>query len=95
RARRPMPEIGDFPEVGQRDYRSKTDAFRGHAGAPRRFEDASSGPPPRKRGLLQRLVDAGRGRRPMEDVALDDSEDRKRPLPEDPTMPAFVKRDRR
>lgn len=95
RARRSMPEIGDFPEVGQRDYHSKSNAFRGPAGAPRRFEGPSSGPPSRKRGLLQRLVDAGRGRRPAEDVASDESEGRERPLPEDPTMPAFVKRDRR
>jgi cell division protein FtsZ len=95
RARRPMPEIGDFPEVGQRDYHSKADAFRGQAGPPRRFEGPSSGPPLRKRGLLQRLVDAGRGRRSAEDIASDDSEGRERPLPEDPTLPAFVKRDRR
>jgi cell division protein FtsZ len=95
RARRPMPEIGDFPEVGQRDYHSKADAFRGQSGGPRRSDGASSSPLPRKRGLLQRLVDAGRGRHPVEDVEPDVSEGNERPLPEDPTMPAFVKRDRR
>jgi hypothetical protein len=95
RARRPMPEIGDFPEVGQRDYHSKADAFRKQSGGPRRSDGASSSALPRKRGLLQRLVDAGRGRHPVEDVEPDVSEGNERPLPEDPTMPAFVKRDRR
>jgi cell division protein FtsZ len=95
RARRHMPEIGDFPDVGQRDYHSKADAFRGQAGAPARFDGASSSPPPRKRGLLQRLVDAGRGRHPVEDIGPDASGSNERPLPEDPTLPAFVKRGRR
>jgi cell division protein FtsZ len=95
RARRHMPEIGDFPDVGQRDYHSKADAFRGQAGAPARFDGASSSPPPRKRGLLQRLVDAGRGRHPVENIGPDASGSNERPLPEDPTLPAFVKRGRR
>jgi cell division protein FtsZ len=95
RARRPMPEIGDFPEVGQRDYHSKADTLREQPSAPRRFDGASSGSPPRKRGLLQRLVDAGRGRQSAEDAAPDVSERNERPLPEDPTVPAFVRRDRR
>lgn len=94
RARRPMPEIDDFPEVGQRDYRSKTGPFRRHADAPRRFDDATSTPPPQKRGLLQRLVDAGRGRRAPEDMSPEAETGSERPLPEDPTLPAFVKRDR-
>jgi hypothetical protein len=95
RGRRPMPEIADFPEVGQREYRSKTDPLNGRVGAPRRFGDEGSPSPPRRRGLLQRLVDAGRGRRPADDASSDVAAGSERPLPEDPTLPAFVKRDRR
>ncbi|MFM9845718.1 MAG: cell division protein FtsZ [Hyphomicrobiaceae bacterium] len=95
RGRRPMPEIADFPEVAQREYHSKTDPLNGRVSAPRNFDDAGSSVPPRRRGLLQRLVDAGRGRRPAEDASPDVAAGSERPLPEDPTLPAFVKRDRR
>ncbi len=94
RGRRPMPEIEDFPEVGQREYLSKSDPFRAQEGAPRVFGAPAPSPPPRKRGLLQRLVDAGRGRRAPEDDSPDAGAGNERPLPEDPTLPAFVKRDR-
>lgn len=95
RGRRPMPEIADFPEVGQREYRSKSSPFKGQAATPRRFDDGASTPAPRKRGLLQRLVDAGRGRHSSEDASPEIAAGSERPLPEDPTLPAFVKRDRR
>jgi cell division protein FtsZ len=94
RGRRPMPEIEDFPHVGQRDYASKSDSYRAQDGAPRGFGAPASSSPPRKRGLLQRLVDAGRGRRSPEDVSHDAERASERPLPEDPTVPAFIKRDR-
>ena len=94
RSRRPMPEIEDFPEVGQREYLSKSAPFRGPEGAPRVFGAPAPSSPPRKRGLLQRLVDAGRGRRSPEDDSSDAEAASERPLPEDPTLPAFVKRDR-
>ncbi len=94
RARRPMPDIEDFPHVGQREYASKSDSYRPQDGGSRGFGAPASASPPRKRGLLQRLVDAGRGRRP-DGVAEDAEAGSERPLPEDPTVPAFIKRDRR
>jgi hypothetical protein len=89
-----MPEIEDFPHVGQREYVSKSDSYRSQDGGPRGFGAPASSSPPRKRGLLQRLVDAGRGRRPPDDVSQNVDAGRERPLPEDPTVPAFIKRDR-
>jgi cell division protein FtsZ len=63
RAGRRMPDLQDFPPVGQRDYRAKAGQYSDESehgsrvNGPSRDDDQ-----PRKRSLLQRLVSASRGR---------------------------------
>jgi cell division protein FtsZ len=71
RPQRRMPDVGDFPEVGQREYLAKAGAAHEHAvppplpasGSPRIYNSRPE-PKPRKRGLFARIT--GRGRREAE-----------------------------
>jgi len=96
RARRPMPDVEDFPPVGQREYRAKMGQDRDGAGAPRIYGAQPPATEPRKRGLFQRLVDAGRGRRADEEPqGMDNREEEiSRPPADEMSLPHFVKRDR-
>ncbi len=82
RTARRIPDIDEFPEVGQREYRAKT----GGASAPVRPQPApqvyhqAKDAPERKSSLLQRLVGAGRKPAPVRE---DD--------PEDGRLPPFLK----
>jgi cell division protein FtsZ len=55
-----MPDVDDFPPVGQREYRAKV----GHVSPtppPPRVPSASSSQEPPRRGLLQRIINRARG----------------------------------
>ena len=63
RAGRRMPDLQDFPPVGQREYRAKTGQYPDESEyGPRAYGPLSGDQQPRKRSLLQRLVSASRGR---------------------------------
>jgi cell division protein FtsZ len=63
RAGRRMPDLQDFPPVGQREYRAKTGQYPDESDhGPRAYGPLSGDQQPRKRSLLQRLVSASRGR---------------------------------
>jgi cell division protein FtsZ len=63
RAGRRMPDLQDFPPVGQREYRAKSEHYGDDPESePRVYAPLSDEPPPRRRSLLQRLVSASRGR---------------------------------
>ena len=69
---RRMPEVGDFPEVGQREYRNKVLGEAGSdapAGDPDWYESAR----PQRKGLLGRLTDRVRGGR--ESIDADSHDD--------------------
>ncbi len=76
RPQRRMPEVNDFPAVGQREYRAKSHQYGAPAaagppalppappaGAPRIYDDRHEPVPPKRNGsLFQRLVGSGGGR---------------------------------
>jgi cell division protein FtsZ len=61
RGARRMPDVDDFPPVGQREYRAKV----GHTPSPPpplpRVPSESTTQEPARRGLLQRIIDRARG----------------------------------
>lgn len=57
-ASRRMPEVDDFPPVGQREYRAKAAPVVATTGP--RVYNAKGSPPPRKPGLFERLTKLGR-----------------------------------
>ena len=60
---RRMPELGDFPEIGQREYQAKMQRGGPATGGP--AQSSGNAPSPaRKRGLLERLT--GRAKRPTD-----------------------------
>jgi cell division protein FtsZ len=89
RGRPRIPEVDEFPPIAQRAYHAASNHDEVH-----RAEVAPSAPSaaadeqPRRRGLLQRLVDAGRGRRLEEDEPPRDSSSH----PADHEPPAFARR---
>ena len=71
RSPRRMPEVDDFPAVGQREYRAKANQYGAPSGPdlpvppgapPRIFDERPEPQPARRTGLFQRLVGSGLGR---------------------------------
>jgi cell division protein FtsZ len=60
---RRMPEVDDFPAVGQREYRARATAAVPATGAGPRVYKAAGGSAPRKPGLFERLTNLGKGGR--------------------------------
>ncbi len=73
RAGRRMPQVEDFPAVGQREYRAKVGYDAGHSGG----SNAPVEQKPQRRGLLQRFL--GRSRRTDEVEVSNTAEVRQEP----------------
>ncbi|MGE0627666.1 MAG: cell division protein FtsZ [Hyphomicrobiaceae bacterium] len=66
RGHRRLPDVGDFPAVGQREYRAKMEQYDGRS-VPRAYAARPPAEPPRKLGFLQRLAGVGRKQTQPED----------------------------
>ena len=64
---RRMPDIEDFPAVGQRDYHAKTASPEAGSSPPRAYQ--ASEPAQKKSSLLQRLTGGALGRRAVPEAA--------------------------
>jgi len=91
RSRSRIPEVEEFPPIAQHEYRMRAGRDPEAPLQRVRQETDVDNEPPRKRGLIQRLVDAGRGRRPDHEI-LDRNERQPPDNGEDP--PAFIRRNK-
>ena len=93
---RRLPEVDDFPVVGQREYRAKAGQYaEPQAGsAPRVYDEPGNESPPARAGIFQRLVAAGRGREADNGNRTGDTprDGRRR---EAPQLPFFFNKDKR
>ncbi|MCB1520955.1 MAG: cell division protein FtsZ [Hyphomicrobiaceae bacterium] len=69
RTARRMPEVDDFPPVGQREYYARTGAEAPRAVAPAGSVQQAQGGQPRRPGLFERI--AGMGRRAADSAGID------------------------
>lgn len=93
-----MPEVGDFPAVGQREFRAKAqqyDAAAEPGAAPRVYGDRPE-PAQKRGGLFQRLVGGhGRGGQPEQPTVRQASSGKdQKATGTGPDLPFFYSKDK-
>ncbi|MFM9943429.1 MAG: cell division protein FtsZ [Hyphomicrobiaceae bacterium] len=95
RTGRRLPEVDDFPVVGQREYRAKAGQYaEPPAGPPRVYDGGGNESPPQRGGIFQRIVAAGRGR-DAEKAGNGTDANREGRRREAPQLPFFFNKDKR
>jgi len=95
RQQRRLPDVDDFPAVGQREYRAKAGQYPEQPAnaPPRAYEPAPAETPQPRGGFLQRIVNPGRARSAEAREPLPD-ENRDKPRREAPQLPFFFNRNK-
>jgi hypothetical protein len=90
-----LPDVDDFPVVGQREYRAKAGQYpEPAANAARGYDQGKPDPAAARGGIFQRIVGAGRGREgDATDKSGDQGKDGSRR--DAPQLPFFFNRDKR
>ncbi len=95
RQQRRLPEVDDFPAVGQREYRAKSGQYADQPGSgpPRVYEPAPAEAAQHRGGFFQRIVNPGRARAGEAREQLPE-ENREKPRREAPQLPFFFNKNK-